>query len=101
MLNFFEVHEMKEQLGDVEAYLEHTEGHLPSPTRERALNILRAGGKRVRPAFAIMTASIVGKEKEIIPYKALKRIIRNCPNGLPFALKIKEVTPIRDAANVQ
>ena len=75
MLNFFEVHEMKEQLGDVEAYLENTVGHLPSPTRERALNILRAGGKRVRPAFAIMTASMFGKEKEIIPLAAALEMI--------------------------
>ncbi len=75
MLNFFEVHEMKEQLGDVEAYLEDTVGHLPSPTRERALNILRAGGKRVRPAFAIMTASMFGKEKEIIPLAAALEMI--------------------------
>lgn len=75
MFNFFEVHEMKEQLGDVEAYLEDTVGHLPSPTRERALNILRAGGKRVRPAFAIMTASMFGKEKEIIPLAAALEMI--------------------------
>ena len=75
MLKFFEVHEMKEQLGDVEAYLEDTVGHLPSPTRERALNILRAGGKRVRPAFAIMTASMFGKEKEIIPLAAALEMI--------------------------
>ena len=66
---------MKEQLGDVEAYLEDTVGHLPSPTRERALNILRAGGKRVRPAFAIMTASMFGKEKEIIPLAAALEMI--------------------------
>lgn len=75
MLKFFEVHEMKEQLGDVEAYLENTVGHLPSPTRERALNILRAGGKRVRPAFAIMTASMFGPEKEIIPLAAALEMI--------------------------
>lgn len=75
MLNFFEVHEMKEQLGDVEAYLEDIVGHFPSPTRERALNILRAGGKRVRPAFAIMTASMFGKEKEIIPLAAALEMI--------------------------
>lgn len=75
MLKFFEVHEMKEQLGDVEAYLENTVGHLPSPTRERALNILRAGGKRVRPAFAIMTASMFGTEKEIIPLAAALEMI--------------------------
>ena len=75
MLKFFEVHEMKEQLGDVEAYLEDTVGHLPSSTRERALNILRAGGKRVRPAFAIMTASMFGKEKEIIPLAAALEMI--------------------------
>ena len=75
MLKFFEVHEMKEQLGDVEAYLENTVGHLPSPTRERALNILRAGGKRVRPAFAIMTASMLGTEKEIIPLAAALEMI--------------------------
>ena len=75
MLNFFFFFEMKEQLGDVEAYLEDTVGHLPSPTRERALNILRAGGKRVRPAFAIMTASMFGKEKEIIPLAAALEMI--------------------------
>ncbi len=75
MLKFFEVHEMKEQLGDVEAYLENTVGHLPSPTRERALNILRAGGKRVRTAFAIMTASMFGTEKEIIPLAAALEMI--------------------------
>lgn len=31
----------------------------------------------------------------------LNTTVRNCPNGLPFALKINDVTPISDAANVR
>ena len=38
---------------------------------------------------------------EIIPYSRLNTIISNCPNGLPFALKINDVTPIRDAHRVK
>ncbi len=30
----------------------------------------------------------------------LNKIIRICPTGLPFAQKISEVTPIRDASSV-
>jgi len=41
------------------------------------------------------------KVKEIIPYSTLNTTIRNCPNGLPFALKIKEVTPIKEAISVK
>lgn len=34
------------------------------------------------------------------PYSRLNRIMSACPAGLPFALKIREVTPIREAARV-
>jgi len=42
-----------------------------------------------------------GYEYEIIPYSRLNIIIKNCPKGFPFALKIKDVTPIKDADSVK
>ena len=36
----------------------------------------------------------------MIPYSALKHTISSCPKGFPLALKIREVTPIRDAARI-
>lgn len=36
----------------------------------------------------------------MIPYSALKHTISSCPKGFPLALKIREVTPISDAARI-
>ena len=41
------------------------------------------------------------KVYEIIPYSKLNTTISNCPNGFPFALNIKDVTPISDAGQVE
>jgi len=45
----------------------------------------------------------------ILPFKQsielnklrLNTTIKSCPKGFPFALKIREVTPIKDAYNVR
>ena len=37
----------------------------------------------------------------MIPYNKLKITIKSCPNGFPFALKISDVTPIKDADSVK
>ena len=65
MLKILEIHGMKERLREVEAYLEQALHFEHAAIREKALNTLHAGGKRVRPALAIMTAGMYGKEKEI------------------------------------
>ena len=39
--------------------------------------------------------------KDMIPYSRLNTTIRSCPTGFPLALKISEVTPIKDAAKVR
>ena len=31
----------------------------------------------------------------------MNKTIKNCPKGFPFALKIKDVTPINEAINVR
>ena len=67
MLKILEIHGMKERLREVEAYLEQALHFEHAAIREKALKTLHAGGKRVRPALAIMTAGMYGKEKEIIP----------------------------------
>ena len=36
-----------------------------------------------------------------MPYNKLNMTIRNCPNGFPFALKINDVTPTKDATSVK
>ena len=75
MLKILEMHGMKERLRDVEAYLEQALDFEHPAIREKALNTLHAGGKRVRPALAIMTASMYGKEKEIIPLAAALEMV--------------------------
>lgn len=75
MLKILEIHGMKERLREVEAYLEHALNFEHPAIREKALNTLHAGGKRVRPALAIMTAGMYGKEKEIIPLAAALEMV--------------------------
>lgn len=75
MLKILEIHGMKERLREVEAYLEQALHFEHAAIREKALNTLHAGGKRVRPALAIMTAGMYGKEKEIIPLAAALEMV--------------------------
>jgi hypothetical protein len=37
----------------------------------------------------------------MIPYIRLNTTIKNCPKGFPLALKINDVTPIKDAIKVR
>ena len=75
MLKILEIHGMKERLREVEAYLEQALHFEHAAIREKALKTLHAGGKRVRPALAIMTAGMYGKEKEIIPLAAALEMV--------------------------
>ena len=75
MLKILEIHGMKERLREVEAYLEQALHFEHAAIREKALKTLHAGGKRVRPALAIMTAGMYGKEKEIIPLAAVLEMV--------------------------
>ena len=75
MLKILEIHGMKERLREVEAYLEQALYFEHPEIREKALKTLHAGGKRVRPALAIMTAGMYGKEKEIIPLAAALEMV--------------------------
>ena len=75
MLKILEIHGMKERLREVETYLEHALDFAHPAIREKALNTLHAGGKRVRPALTIMTASMYGKEKELIPLAAALEMV--------------------------
>lgn len=75
MLKLFEVHGMKTLLREVEAYLEQALDFEHPAIREKSLETLHAGGKRVRPALAIMTASMYGKERELIPLAAVLEMV--------------------------
>ncbi|MGM9525209.1 MAG: polyprenyl synthetase family protein [Peptococcaceae bacterium] len=75
MLKIFELHGIKERLSEVEQYLEQALDFPHPAIRESALNTLHAGGKRVRPAFAIMTASMFHNEKNIVPLAAALELV--------------------------
>jgi len=75
MLNFLEVHVVKKKMAEVEAYLEQAMDFEHPGIRENALGVFHAGGKRVRPALTILTASMLGNEDRIVPLAAAMEMI--------------------------
>ena len=75
MLKIFELHAIKKKLIEVERYLEQALDFEEPAIRQSALNILHAGGKRVRPALTIMTASMFHNEDKIIPLAAAMEMV--------------------------
>lgn len=75
MLKIFEIHTIQKKLAEVEQYLEQALDFEEPAIRESALNTLHAGGKRVRPALTILTASMFHNENRIIPLAAAMEMI--------------------------
>ncbi len=75
MLRVLELHDIKNRMRDVEAYLEEALNFPHPALRESALSMLHAGGKRVRPALALLTASMYGNEAGIVPLAAALEMI--------------------------
>ena len=64
---------------------------------------LNSASKTIDNANALVTRAtriVDENEKDIIPYNTLKITIRNWPKGLPFAQKMSEVIPVKDAKSV-
>lgn len=75
MLNILKIHTIQKKLAEVEQYLERALNFAEPAIRESALDTLHAGGKRVRPALTIMTASMFHNEDNIVPLAAAMEMI--------------------------
>lgn len=75
MLKILEVNSIRKKLIEVEKYLERALDFDEPAIRESALSTLHAGGKRVRPALTIMTASMFRNEDNIIPLAAAMEMV--------------------------
>ena len=76
MKNLMQQQKIKNILKDVESYLEGIVDFDDQFIRECALTNLRAGGKRLRPIFVILTARYFGvKNEEVIKFAAIMELI--------------------------
>ncbi len=75
MLNFLKVHAVKKKLEEVEVYLDQVLNFDHPEIRELSLRTLHAGGKRVRPSLAILTASMFQNEDNIVPLAAAMEML--------------------------
>lgn len=78
MSKMSELKEMKSistKMHKVEQYLEEALQFPHPQAREKALKTLHAGGKRVRPTLAIMTADILQSKTDIIPLAASLELV--------------------------
>ena len=75
MLKMLELQSIRKKLDEVERYLDKELTFEHPEIRESALKTLHAGGKRVRPALTIMTASMFDNADNIIPLAAAMEMI--------------------------
>lgn len=75
MLKMLELRSIRKKLDEVERYLDKELTFEHPEIRESALKTLHAGGKRVRPALTIMTASMFDNADKIIPLAAAMEMI--------------------------
>lgn len=76
MKNLMQQQRIKNILKDVENYLEKIVDFDDPFIRECALSNLRAGGKRLRPIFVILTAQYFGvKNEEVVKFAAIMELI--------------------------
>ena len=76
VVNVIKLHKiMGDELAKVESYLDHFLHFEHQEIAEGALHTLHAGGKRLRPAVVIMTASFYNNADKVVPLAAAMELI--------------------------
>ncbi|NLT96070.1 MAG: heptaprenyl diphosphate synthase [Clostridia bacterium] len=77
MTNVFVFNEIKKELASVEKFLEQYTDFSHSELKKSAHHTLKAGGKRIRPAFVLLAGKIYNQDKtyDLIPLAAAMELI--------------------------